>query len=48
MNDLYGRIALLSVRIFAEANAAKKAGLEAERADAERRLAELLQHGPPK
>jgi hypothetical protein len=48
VNDLHGRIALLRVRSLAEANAAKKAGLEAERADAERRLAELLQHGPPK
>lgn len=48
VNQLQGQIALLGARIFAEADAAKKAGLEAERAEAERRLAEMLQHGPPK
>lgn len=46
-NHLRSRIALLGARIFAEADAAKKRELEAERADIERRLAELLQQGPP-
>lgn len=46
-NQLRSRIALLGARIFAEADAAKQRELEAERADLERRLAELLQQGPP-
>ena len=48
VNQLRSRLGLLGARIFSEADSAKKAGLEAERAEAERRLAELLEHGPPK
>jgi hypothetical protein len=46
VNHLRSRIALLGARIFSEADT-KKAGLEAERADLERKLAELLESGPP-
>jgi hypothetical protein len=46
-HQLRSRIGLLGARIFSEADAAKKAGLEAERADVERKLAELLKRGPP-
>jgi len=47
MNQLHSRIALLGARIFAETSATNQAGLEAERADAEKELAELLDRGPP-
>jgi hypothetical protein len=47
VNRLNGQIALLGARIFSEANAAKKAEWETERAELERELAELLQLGPP-
>ena len=47
VNQLRSRIGLLGAIIFSEADAARKAGLEAERADVESKLAELLQRGPP-
>ena len=48
VSQLESRIGLLGARIFAEADSAKKAGLEAERADVEHRLAAMREHGPPK
>lgn len=47
VNLLENQIGLLGARIFSVVDAAKKAELEAELADAERRLTELLQQGPP-
>jgi hypothetical protein len=46
-HQLRSRIALMGARLFAAPNAAMKAQLEAERADAEKELAELLERGPP-
>jgi hypothetical protein len=47
VNRHNARIAFLGARIFSETDAARKAELEAERAVAERRLAELREQGPP-
>jgi hypothetical protein len=45
--QLRGRIGLLGARVFAELAGAKRAELEAERTNAERKLAALLKRGPP-
>jgi hypothetical protein len=47
VNQLQSRIAFLGARIFSEPDTTKKAELMAQRADAERKLGELLDTGPP-
>jgi hypothetical protein len=47
VSQLDNQIALLGARIFSETDAARRAELEAERADAEQRLSALRERGPP-